>query len=113
MTISPSIINALFSTAVEDREPAGSIDSLSTASDQVYFFTEIIGFQGRTVTHRWSHGGEVVAEVPFEIGGPRWRVYSSKKFLPSWTGKWTVEVVDEEGKVHLAKQLTYYNKDVE
>jgi hypothetical protein len=99
---------ALFTTAIEEHEPAGSVDSLSTAIDQVYFFTEIVGLQGDMITHRWTHRGEVRAEVPFSIGGPRWRVYSSKQLLPAWTGEWTVEVLGADGKVLGTKRLVYY-----
>jgi hypothetical protein len=102
---------ALFTTAVEAREPAGSIDSLSTASDEVYFFSEIVGLEGHTVTHRWLHNGEVLAEVLFTIGGPRWRVYSSKKLLPSWTGALQVDVVNDDGSVLASKQLEYYKAE--
>ncbi len=102
---------ALFTTAIEEREPVDSIDSLSTATEQVYFFTEIVDLQGHTITHRWTHGGEVRAEVPIAIGGPRWRVYSSKQLLAAWTGEWMVEVVDADGNVLGKKQLVYYSDE--
>ena len=35
-----------------------------------------------------------MAEVSFETGGQRWRVYSSKRLLPDWLGEWTVVLVD-------------------
>lgn len=105
---SSHVKRALFTTAVEAREPAGSVDSLSTESDQVYFFTEIIGLEGHTVTHRWMYNGEVLSEVPFSIGAPRWRVFSSKKLLQSWIGALRVDVVDDAGSVLLTKQLKYY-----
>jgi hypothetical protein len=100
------IIRAVFTTAVEAREPVGKVESLTTESGQVCFFTEIVGLEGHTVTHRWSYGGKVLAEVPFAIKGPRWRVYSSKKLIPAWSGRLMVEVVDDEGKVHLTKHLS-------
>lgn len=105
---SGQLTRALFTTAIQEHEPVGSVDSLSTATDQVYFFTEIAGLQGDTITHRWTHGGEVRAEVPFSIGGPRWRVYSSKKLLPAWTGEWIVEVLGADDKVLGTKRLVYY-----
>jgi hypothetical protein len=89
---------ATFISSVVEREPVDDVDSLTTDVDKVFFFTEIIDMAGKTVTHRWMFGGEVVAEVPFEIGGPRWRVYSSKKLVPGWAGMWKVTVVDDVGK---------------
>jgi hypothetical protein len=88
---------ATFASAIVDREPVDDIDSLTTAVDKIFFFTEIVDMAGQTVTHRWTFGGEVVAEVPFAIGGPRWRVYSSKQLAPEMTGQWTVTVVDSSG----------------
>ncbi|UCH85053.1 MAG: DUF2914 domain-containing protein [Candidatus Latescibacterota bacterium] len=102
---------AMFTTAVEDREPVGSVDSLSTASEQIMFFTEIVGLDGHTVTHRWVQGGEVRAEVPINVGGPRWRAYSSKKMLPTWVGEWVVEVVDTDGSVLGKKSFVYYSPE--
>ena len=97
-TTSDAIKRATFTTAVVDREPTDDIDSLSTAADQIFFFTEVVGMQGKQITHRWIYGDKVMAEVPFEIGGQRWRVYSSKKLLPAWAGTWKVDVVDDAGK---------------
>ena len=102
---------AVFTTTIEEREPVGSVDSLSTASEEVLFFTEIVGLDGHTVTHRWVQGGEVRAEVPINVGGPRWRAYSSKKMLPAWTGEWVVEVVDADGSVLGKKSFVYYRPE--
>lgn len=87
-----------FTTAVEDREP---VDSLTDAMniDPLYYFTELKGFEGSVVTHRWWYNGEKMADVTFDVGGPRWRVYSSKQLLPEWDGDWTVEVLDWQGRV--------------
>ena len=101
----------LVAAAIEEREPVGSLDSLSTTTEQVYFFTEIVGLEDHTVTHRWLHGGEVRAEVPIAVGGPRWRAYSSKKMLPAWTGEWVVEVEDADGSILGTKRLVYYGAE--
>jgi len=53
---------------------------------------------GKTITHRWERNGEVMAEVNFNIGGDRWRVYSRKNIKPEWTGQWTVTVTDDQGQ---------------
>lgn len=92
------VARAQFTTGIEDREPVDDVDRIGTSRDRVFFFTELRGLEGRTVTHRWMHDGEVHGSVDFEIGGPRWRVWSSKDLLPDWTGGWTVVVVDDEGE---------------
>jgi hypothetical protein len=101
----------VFTYGIQDREPIDDVDSVSTDSTQVYFFTEIVDMTGNTVTHRWLHDGETMAEVPFHIGGPRWRVYSSKKLIPEWTGTWKVEVLDSLGVSMYDKSFVYYKPE--
>ncbi|MDZ7748539.1 MAG: DUF2914 domain-containing protein [Halofilum sp. (in: g-proteobacteria)] len=77
----------------------------SSASDadreRLVFFTELNGLEGHTVTHRWVHeNNQVQAKVSFDVGGPRWRVWSSKDLVPGWTGTWTVEVWDDQGNFY-------------
>ena len=102
-----SVSRASFTAAVVDREPVGEITSLTEETDEVLFFSELRGLEGRTVTHRWEFDGTVVAEVPFDVGGPRWRVHSSKRLLPEWTGEWSVTVVDESGVLLAPRSFTY------
>lgn len=94
----PEVARHQFTSAVESREP---VDNLTDAMNlnPLYYFTELKNFEGSVVTHRWIYEGDVMAEVSFNVGGPRWRVYSSKRFEPEWDGNWTVEVLDWQGKV--------------
>ena len=73
----------------------------------LYYFTEVRDMAGQTVKHRWEYGDQVMAEVEFEIGGPRWRVYSSKNLQPGWTGDWKVSVVDAAGNPLSVNTFTY------
>ncbi len=93
--------------AVDEREPVDSIDQLSNDQRLVFFFTELRNFEGHTLTHRWEYNRQVMGEVPFEVGGPRWRVWSSKNLEPIWLGEWRVSVVDEAGAVVASKTFTY------
>jgi hypothetical protein len=102
-----SIERATFTTSVVDREPQDSITRLAADRSQVLYFTELHGFQGRSVKHRWEYGGDVLAEVSFAVGGPRWRVHSAKNLLPGWLGEWTVSVVDESGQVLVSQSFEY------
>jgi len=102
-----SIARATFTSSVVDREPVDSMDSFTTASEKVYFFTELADMTGHTVTHQWVLNGETFAEVPFNVGGPRWRVYSSKNMMPIWVGEWTVNVVGEDGMVIESHNFNY------
>lgn len=94
-----------FTTAIVDREPADQVSSVASDVGTVYFFTELRDFDGQTVVHRWSHDGEVMAEVTFDVGGPRWRVWSSKNLVADWTGNWKVDVVAADGSVVASQSL--------
>jgi hypothetical protein len=106
---SEKVPRAVFTTAVTSREPADQVTSLKNDVQQVYFFTELTGLDGQTITHKWEHAGEVKAAVTFDVKAPRWRVWSSKKFDPSWTGEWTVSVVDGSGAMLAQAKLIYEN----
>ncbi len=104
------VARALFTTRVERREPVDEVLVLDTRDRQVLFFTDLRGLQGRTVVHRWRHEGRTVAEVPFAVGGPRWRVYSRKRLDPGSVGRWTVVVVDRETGWPLAAAAFEYRE---
>jgi hypothetical protein len=101
------VARAQFSTAIESREPTDSLETLENDVNRVYFFTELVDLTGRTVTHRWEKDGVPMAEVEFQVGGPRWRVHSSKSLEPAWVGTWTVTVVDDSGRVLASETLHY------
>jgi hypothetical protein len=101
------LARSAFATAVEDREPVDDLSSLTNDHSQVLFFTELTGLEGQTVSHRWERDGQVMADVSFDVRGPRWRVWSTKKLEPSWTGSWQVSVIDGAGRVIGSKQLSY------
>ena len=106
----PSVI-AQFTTAIENREPVDQVTFVSNDVETIYLYSDLRGFAGQTVTHRWLHGGETRAEVTFEVLGPRWRVWSSKDLLEDWIGDWTVEIVSEAGEVIAAETFTYSAPD--
>lgn len=89
---------ASFTSEIVAREPQDTITSLSNESTQIIFFTELHAAQGQTVFHVWERDGTEMARVAFDVGGPRWRVYSTKNLEPSWLGKWTVRVEDAAGR---------------
>lgn len=100
-----SVAREQFTSEVSNREPTDSLDSISVDQGKVYFFTDLRDFAGQTVTHRWTHDGKDVADVDFHVGGPRWRVWSSKDLNDSMTGQWTVQVLSETGQVIDSKSI--------
>lgn len=102
-----TIARSAFTTAVENREPVDSVNTLGTDTSKVYYFTELKGMEGQQVTHRWEYNGQVMAEVPFNVGGQRWRVYSSKQLDSVWQGEWKVSVIDANGGTLSVNTFTY------
>lgn len=91
------VARAQFTSGIENREPVDRLVVATPMIREVYFFTDLRHLAGRTVTHRWKYKGEVVSQVPFKVGGPRWRVNSKKEIEPDQVGEWSVTVVDESG----------------
>jgi hypothetical protein len=40
-----------------------------------------------------------MAEFPLSVNSNRWRTFSSKKILPTQTGKWKVEIYTNDDKL--------------
>lgn len=102
-----TVARAAFTTGVVEREPIDNLLTLDASADRVYFFTELLDLEGQTVTHRWQHRGNVMAEVSFEVRGPRWRVHSSKNLVPEWVGPWYVDVIDGAGNILYTGELIF------
>lgn len=100
------VARAQFTSKVEDREPVDEVSDFEAQQEPLYFFTEVKNGAGQTITHRWTHDGEVMAEVPLEVGSDSWRTWSSKEFVPGWDGEWTVEVVDAQGNTLTEESIT-------
>jgi hypothetical protein len=101
------VARSTITSSVIDREPQDSVEVLSNDNVQIFYFTEIRDATGDTITHRWEWMGKLMAEVPFTVGGPRWRVFSSKTLDPIWLGEWTVTAVDSSGRVLSRETFDY------
>lgn len=102
-----NIARSAFTNGVEDREPIDKVGQLTNDKEKIYFFTEVKGMAGKTITHRWEHAGDVKAEVSFKVGSDRWRVWSSKNLQPHWVGEWIVSVVDDSGNTLVEESMAY------
>jgi len=102
-----TVSRASFTSAVENREPVDQLSSINNNQGEIMYFTELRDMAGQSVTHRWEHDGKVMAEVPFNVGGNRWRVYSSKKLDPSWTGSWKASVISASGETMSVSTFNY------
>ena len=97
----------VFTTEVIEREPVDELREIDGSTERVAYFTELLDFEGQTIIHRWEHDGQVMGEVAFDVEGPRWRVHSTKRLDPAWTGAWTVKVVNLDGVVLSEEQIDF------
>jgi len=110
---SAGINRSVFTTAIIDKEPASKLKNISSDITRIYYFTEITGLNGHTISHRWEYNGQVMAEVNFKVNGERWRTWSSKNMLSSWIGKWRVSVLDEGGNIIEQNEFNYLQPSAE
>jgi hypothetical protein len=107
-SLAGEVSRAMFTIGVDDREPVIMVDSIDSGSyDSISFFTELNDLAGHNVTHQWTYNDEVMFEKTFEVKGDRWRVWTSKTLIPSWTGDWTVKVLDTDRTVIASKSFEY------
>lgn len=103
----PHVALVQFTTGVENHEPVDAVTFLGNDVREILFYSDLRDLGGATVIHRWEHMGEVTAEVPFEVRGDRWRVWSSKRLQPEQVGDWTVSVVAPDGEVLAVEAFSY------
>lgn len=94
-------------TAIEDRNPIG-VDTTFTADVGTLFcFTQIEEAPDTgKIFHVWYHKSEEKARIDLEVKNDKWRTWSSKNILKSWSGPWRVIVEDDNGNVLAVKNFT-------
>lgn len=105
--IGGSISRSTFTEAVVNREPKNRITELPNNKQFIYYFTELKGMTGQTITHRWLLNGKPMSEMKFNVGSPRWRIWSSLPLQKEWLGTWEVQVVNELGQVVHSESFNY------
>ncbi|MAJ60956.1 MAG: hypothetical protein CBC48_13805 [bacterium TMED88] len=103
----PEVTLAQFTTGVENREPMDAVSFVGNDVAEIYFYSDLRDLSGATVVHRWEYGGEVMAEVPFEVTTDRWQVWSTKALSPNQLGDWTVSVVAPDGEILAVETFSY------
>ncbi|HMB70486.1 MAG TPA: DUF2914 domain-containing protein, partial [bacterium] len=84
----------------EDRAPFDAGEAFPADVGVLTCFTDVReAGTPQQIFHRWYLGDELVAEVPMQVKGARWRCWSQKEILPGWTGSGRVEIVNETGDV--------------
>jgi len=96
-----------FTSHIENREPVDQLVSVPAEMQKAFYFTELLNFKGQTITHQWMFQGQEMYRLSFEVKGPRWRVWSSKRMLPRWSGSWTVNILDSNEQVIKSDSFVY------
>ena len=106
-----NISNAVFALDIKDRVPINIVEEADNSLGKIYFFTNISNLDGERITHRWIYKDKIMADVSFDINGPRWRVWSSKNLWYTWIGKWKVQVLRMDGSLLYEKIFNYTDKE--
>lgn len=103
---------AVLTRSIENREPVDDLGHTyqhsGDAYDRLIFFTHIMDHDGRAITHRWYHNGELDSEVTLAIGSDSWRTYSSRQISYLSTGDWTIRVLNDRDD-----ELVHYSFSVQ
>ncbi len=91
------VADGTITSAIENQLPVDKIESYRADFGKLYCFTRIVGAQEDTeISHVWYYQDTELAKVTLPVGSSDWRTYSSKRFLPQWSGQWRVVVLDAE-----------------
>lgn len=107
-SLAGEVSRSIFTIGIDNHEPVIMVDSIDSSSyTSISFFTELNDLSGHHITHQWTHNDKVMFEKTFEVKGARWRVWTSKTLIPSWTGSWTVNVLDDDRTVLASNSFDY------
>lgn len=99
----------VLAATMEQLEPGAPIDRLVAQQhiQRLYLFTELKGYAGQQLIHRWSFAGQVQTEALLTIEDSPWRTYSEQWLLPDQLGSWRVEIVDQQQNVLYQHDFQY------
>src|SRR5436190_23546089 len=58
-----TVARTAITTGVANHEPIDNVTDVTTNIGKISYFTELRDMEGQTVTHRWQHNGETMAEI--------------------------------------------------
>jgi hypothetical protein len=96
---------AVICSGVSNHEPTDSLATVPPTIGKVFFFTEIAGLEGKTITHRWMKDGSKVADVRISIASNHYRCHSSRS-VAGKAGNWAVQLLDEDGNKLAERRFT-------
>ncbi len=109
-TESLAVSRGTFTLGVDrvSREPLDSICRPTSEVRKIFYFSDLHNQFGKRIYHLWEYNGREMAKVALgRVGGPRWRVWSSKNLVPGWSGEWSVKVVTGDGTLLHQESFEY------
>ncbi|HAU13653.1 MAG TPA: hypothetical protein DCS92_08095 [Gammaproteobacteria bacterium] len=91
---------AILTDAMDGLAPKRQLshtDELGEGFIKLYFYTDLQGRAGDTLTYSWYRNDKRVAEVRIPVGSDRWRSHASKNISARMRGNWKVVVTDLRG----------------
>lgn len=85
---------------IVNRSPVNGGVRFSPSVGKLYCFSRISNIESATrIQHVWYFDNSERARVRLPVNPPSWRTYSSKLIMPEETGRWRVDILDNEGNV--------------
>lgn len=84
--------------SLQPGEPLGPVIAFPNVK-RLYLFTEVKGYAGQVLTHRWYYKNQLHTEATLTIEDSPWRTYSENWLLDDQLGDWHVEIVDQAQKL--------------
>lgn len=99
--LNPNVSRAVLTYDVKNKEPASEIVRGVSLKKPVwvYYFTELKAMKGDRVYHEWLKNGVIVSKEVLTVSANTWRTSSRKLLSDSEKGKWTVRLVDKNGRL--------------
>lgn len=99
----------VFTARMERLEPGGAQQSpvLQSQVQRLYLFTELRGYAGQQLRHRWYYQQQLQTEAVLTIEDSPWRTYSEKWLLPEQRGSWRVQILDQAQNVLYQHDFQY------
>ncbi len=80
---------------------------LQAKVQRLYLFTELRGYAGQQLRHRWYYQQQLQTEAVLTIEDSPWRTYSEKWLLPDQRGAWRVQILDQAQNVLYQHDFQY------
>ena len=102
------VTQAVITTGVTSsaRPQTGNLTNIDHRIGSVTFYTEIVGLQGKTVTHRWYYKGKEISSITLRLASARSLNWSRSSINIDQLGRWEARVVDSSGRVLASRRFS-------